>query len=775
MNEQVYSFGKNNLYVNEGLLTSARSRYVSAGVLDRLRNVLRRFYTVKNEGMIRYENNFTQPSLFEASVVYNGTGKSNPAVRFRYLTDPINDEASQRSMVALANLIDTNTQYLDCFFKRQLPIDSKVLKKMNKVGKAEYIEPHSNYSFFIPRYEKFIKNNPTLSENVLPNFYTLYAQEIYKQSNVKDLNSLGGNFKSKKGTGSDTYVIGESEETFLSSLGEDKDIVKDSFAKYFDTFAQSANKMVKSATKSKVLRKLSSDYNTYIFTADTLPLLTTEAVKAEGFPLYNEIKFSADTNCSFSSILHELKIGDEIIKEVIKNTGPQMKLGRSSQELIPSEIKNEPPKEKYNFTASRMRSWDIRNWMTNKIFNQGKIAGVIIGENKKRSGEANVGIFDLLTKTILAAKVNKFARSKIRTFKEVFDGKQSYSEAVFYKIEKYSEDDLNTPVTTYYIPNSALVDEYRFIDTQIRYGKKYIYSLTSYVIVVGSEYSYNAPVQMDSRTVDIRVKPAPSVKLIEVPMVIVRDVMVLDNPPLPPESLMVSYKGISNKILINMNGSTGDVEMVPAVLEPSDKGKIDRLRLSQRREMDDRKLRFKNDGAPAAFEIFRTTTKPSSYKDFRGKKIRVVATKQIATSAAFEDKISPNVKYYYAIRSIDVHGNISNPSPVYEMEMKSLEGPPYMVMNVIDFEEEKKKNKVPLKSMRRYVQIIPTTPQGLLNVDESQLMDATTVKGVRNVFLGVSDEALWGKKFRIRFTSKKTGRKIDLDVNFTTKHQLKQS
>jgi hypothetical protein len=133
------------------------------------------------------------------------------------------------------------------------------------------------------------------------------------------------------------------------------------------------------------------------------------------------------------------------------------------------------------------------------------------------------------------------------------------------------------------------------------------------------------------------------------------------------------------------------------------------------------------------------------------------------------------VKYYYAIRSIDVHGNISNPSPVYEMEMKSSNGPPYMVMNVVDFEKEKKKKKKPLKSMRRYVQIIPTTPQGLLNVDASQLMNVTTVKGVRNVFLGVADETLWGKKFRIRFTSKKTGRKIDLDVNFATKHQLKES
>jgi len=774
MNNQAYSFGKNNLYVNEGILTTAKSKFVSAGVLDRLRNILRRFYTVKGDGIIRYENNFTKPSLFDADVIYTGKDKTFPAIRFKYLTDPINDEASEKSMVALGRLLNSNTNFLDCFFKRQLPIDYKVLKKMNKVGRAEYVDPHSRYNIFIPRYEKFVKNNPTLSENVLPNFYALYAQGVYRQSNVRDLNSLKGNFKSNQQ--SNTYVEGEIDETLISSFAEDDDIVKDSFMKYFDTFAQAANKMIKTASKSKILKNLSTQYNTYIFTADALPLLTTEASKAEAFPFYNEIKFSADTNCAFSSILHELKIGEEIIKDVIKNPEiDKMKMGRSSQELIPSKIKNEPPKEKYNFTASSMSVWNIKNWMMNRIFLQGNTSSIIIGKNKKRSGVANEGIFDLLTKTVLAGKVNKFAKSRIRTFKEIFDGTPAYSEAIFYKIEKYSEDNLNMPLTTYYIPNSALVDDYRFIDTQIRYGKKYIYSLTSYVIVVGSSYSYGAFTQKDNTTVNIGVTTIPDIRLVEVPMTILRNMMAVDNPPMAPESLLVSYKGISNKILINMNGSTGDREMVPIVLEPTDKKKIDRIRLSQRREEDDRKIRFKSDDAPAAFEIFRTTTKPSSYEDFRGKKIRVVSTKQIATSAAFEDNISPNVKYYYAIRSIDVHGNISNPSPVYEMEMKSSNGPPYMVMNVVDFEKEKKKKKKPLKSMRRYVQIIPTTPQGLLNVDASQLMDVTTVKGVRNVFLGVADETLWGKKFRIRFTSKKTGRKIDLDVNFATKHQLKES
>jgi len=294
-------------------------------------------------------------------------------------------------------------------------------------------------------------------------------------------------------------------------------------------------------------------------------------------------------------------------------------------------------------------------------------------------------------------------------------------------------------------------------------------------LVIGTEYSYNNFNQITPSSARIEVGTVPKMKLVEIPTATVMNMLVLDNPPIAPESLIVSFKNIGNKVLINLNGSTGNRHMTPVILESSDEAKIESQRVAQRIPEDNNKIQFKSDDTPGSFEVFRTTRRPASYKDFEGSKIRVVSTGLAATSAAMEDNIVPDVKYYYIFRTIDIHGNISNPTPVYEVEMKTSAGPPYMILNTVDFKEEESKNKRPFKTMKRYVQILPTTTQGLLNVEESNLLEATTVKGVRNIVLGVSDEKLWGKKFRFRFTSKKTGRKIDLDVNFRAEHQLKQS
>ena len=41
---------------------------------------------------------------------------------------------------------------------------------------------------------------------------------------------------------------------------------------------------------------------------------------------------------------------------------------------------------------------------------------------------------------------------------------------------------------------------------------------------------------------------------------------------------------------------------------------------------------------------------------------------------------------------------------------------------------------------------------------------------IERIKLGIGDDRIWGRKFKIRLTSKNSGKKIDFNLNFATKH-----
>ena len=95
----------------------------------------------------------------------------------------------------------------------------------------------------------------------------------------------------------------------------------------------------------------------------------------------------------------------------------------------------------------------------------------------------------------------------------------------------------------------------------------------------------------------------------------------------------------------------------------------------------------------------------------------------------------------------------------------------YPIIKAVDFAP--RTPKISSKQMKRIMQIVPTFAQGILNEEKSGLTGASSVADrwdKDTLFLGVEDESLWGKKFKIRLTSNKTGRKIDVNVVFEHKH-----
>ena len=65
--------------------------------------------------------------------------------------------------------------------------------------------------------------------------------------------------------------------------------------------------------------------------------------------------------------------------------------------------------------------------------------------------------------------------------------------------------------------------------------------------------------------------------------------------------------------------------------------------------------------------------------------------------------------------------------------------------------------------------IVPAMAQTLVNKEKSGIDDTHTVLGAEPI-LGLPDDSIWGRKFKIRLTSKSTGKKIDLNLQFTHKH-----
>ena len=267
----------------------------------------------------------------------------------------------------------------------------------------------------------------------------------------------------------------------------------------------------------------------------------------------------------------------------------------------------------------------------------------------------------------------------------------------------------------------------------------------------------------------------PSLKIHEVPYMLWSG-RVVDSYPVGPDVEINPYRTVNNEMLFKIGAGLGDYYGVPIPIFNQDAKEFAELQRSQGSK--DGTVLFRSDDPVQTFEMFTLTEKPKRYTDFALASRKVLSVKisdkpeQMADAVSTIENLTPNKKYYYIFRSVDIHGHISNPTPIYEVELVDTDGAIYPLINVYEPEVT-----LPIELSRtaqRLVQIRPEYLQSVLDEKASGIdgKSAGTPGGsaIGDIKLGKRDKKLWNKEFKLRLTSCESRRMLDINLKFETDH-----
>jgi hypothetical protein len=177
--------------------------------------------------------------------------------------------------------------------------------------------------------------------------------------------------------------------------------------------------------------------------------------------------------------------------------------------------------------------------------------------------------------------------------------------------------------------------------------------------------------------------------------------------------------------------------------------------------------------SPARFiDVYRISDKPKSFSDFEGNLITTIDKKIKNHNNAYKfcrysDIVKSNQKYYYLFKTRNELGVEGHVSQIIEAELINDGGYKYATFDVVNKSEmlvDKFKNIS--ESVNRILQVSPKISQ--ISFDDSEVdYSKTAASQIDKIKIGVADDLIWNKTFKLRLTSKKTGKKIDLNITYS--------
>lgn len=599
-----------------------------------------------------------------------------------------------------------------------------------------YAKIESDYNFLETKYEEAIKSlNPP--EPILPNFYNflLKDQNWWLQRKL----SLRGRINIPPSQ----QLDGESEFKPVSN--------------YYNQWAKNFGDYRLDNLYGHDVEVMDN----VTFTKEEMVLLSDLYKHKESFPMFATTEFTTANDSIFGDTLEKTTFSSKLNEYVYRNQESKdvvEVLSTKNNSDISSGVKIIPGSKKFS---------DVKEFF--EKYTPGTTESTEFFFNENIRPEERYKAYYNLMSVIAQGKMDRMSKDYTRTYKEILDGKKAYTETVTYILSKY--DETGNHIQSYRFPNTSKVDVIKFVDTQVKYDKKYTYKIKCQNIIFGTEYK----IVGHSHTgleYNVTVDSKPSIKIVEFDL-FEKPVLVSDNPPIAPEVLLIPFKNINNKIKLLMNSGIGRYSVNPIAFSADEERRIEKYKIAQDIPSFINKIKYETDDPVTKFCVYRTERKPTSYMDFAEYGDEMTILTNGASSASIVDKIEPNKKFYYFVRSEDYHGNKSFPSVVYEVTIVEDTGSVYPIIRTYEF--EKPVTKQPTVGVKRFLNIKPSRENLFVNKEEMGVFDSDRGGPIPGdiVTLGINNDPMWFKKFKIRLTSKSTGKKIDF--NFKMKYKTEQT
>jgi len=405
-----------------------------------------------------------------------------------------------------------------------------------------------------------------------------------------------------------------------------------------------------------------------------------------------------------------------------------------------------------------------------------------------------------------------------------------YNEVIAYRLEKIGgaatgDENTQKPIQNFWFLNIEDVKQFKFHDSQIFYGQEYTYNVYKYVFVGGVQYTYDnlvlsrtiadlssdgdaassgwclemfdpdtgspSPPILESRLIsdlgnqfasdaqinsqekylaDLNLTLEPSLKIVEVP-IFTKNVTVLDAPTNKTGVKPFYYLDNSQKIGFTNRYLPHSLAAFPTAINSSEEQYRNTF-LSSYDLMPNEEITFESVSMPSEMQIFRLDSRPQSLKDFDGNLISTVSLKtenhdSYFTDKTVVDKVKLNTKYYYLFRIVNELGSPAHSSQVIETELIDDGGYKFATFEVI-FENELPEPifSNPTKGVKKLFNIVPNITNITLDDSEVDYSQPALSQLNKIKFGDPSQDLVWDKKYKIRVTSKKTGKKLDINLTF---------